>query len=75
MEILSVSPSFPPGQPIKGKDNIIVCKKCMAVLKFNYEDMWVKHKLGNEINYITCMSCGHEMPVSEVKRDEYKRKQ
>lgn len=71
MEILAMNK--PPTQPISGKTLIKVCPKCQAVLKFSFTDMWVKHKNGFELNFITCMSCGNEMPVSEVKRDEYKR--
>lgn len=72
MRILG-SGTNPPVEPISGKTVIKVCSKCAAVLEFTYEDMWVKHKLGHELNFITCPSCNNGMPVSEVQRDEMSR--
>ena len=71
MEILAIQK--PPRQPIGAKTNIKVCPKCAAVLKFDYEDMYTKHKQGYELNFIKCPSCNTELTVSEVKRDEFSR--
>lgn len=67
MEILAVG-GRPPGEPIPNDATIRICPKCGAVLKYTYEDMFTKTKLGNEMNFIKCVSCGQEMTVSEVKR-------
>ena len=70
MEILAIQK--PPRQPIGPKTNVKVCPNCSAVLSYNYEDMWVDEKMGNELNCITCPSCKHTIHVEKSRyRKEY----